>query len=58
MATGGMVEFRRSLAASFLFRFFLLSSYQLAADAATFQHSFPETYKSATKVLIEAVLKT
>ena len=47
---GGMVEFRRSLAASFLFRFFLLSSYQLAADAASFRPSIPDTYKSATQV--------
>ena len=47
---GGMVEFRRSLAASFLFRFFLLSSYKLAADSDTFQASFPDTYKSAVKV--------
>ena len=45
-----MVEFRRSLAASFLFRFFLLSSYKLAADSDTFQAAFPETYKSAVKV--------
>lgn len=44
------MEFRRSLAASFLFRFFLLSSYQLAADAATFKHSISDTYKSAVKV--------
>ena len=47
---GGMVEFRRSLAASFLFRFFLLSSYKLAADSETFKPAFPETYKSAVKV--------
>ncbi len=45
-----MVEFRRSLAASFLFRFFLLSSYKLAADAETFKPAFPDTYKSAVKV--------
>ena len=45
-----MVEFRRSLAASFLFRFFLLSSYQLAADAASFEPNIPDTYKSAVKV--------
>ena len=53
---GGMVEFRRSLAASFLFRFFLLSSYKLAADSDTFQASFPETYKSAVKVSVAAAL--
>lgn len=52
------MEFRRSLAASFLFRFFLLSSYQLAADAETFQHSFPETFKSATKVCNRAIHRT
>ena len=44
------MEFRRSLAASFLFRFFLLTSYKLAADADTFKANFPETYKSAVKV--------
>ena len=52
LCAGGMVEFRRSLAASFLFRFFLLSSYKLAADAETFKPAFPETYKSAVKVRI------
>ena len=50
MRVGGMVEFRRSLAASFLFRFFLLSSYKLAADSETFKPAFPDTYKSAVKV--------
>ena len=44
------MEFRRSLAASFLFRFFLLTSYKLAADADTFKAAFPDTYKSAVKV--------
>ena len=57
MCAGGMVEFRRSLAASFLFRFFLLSSYKLAADSETFKPAFPDTFKSAVKVR-SAILHT
>lgn len=45
--TGGMVEFRRSLAASFLFRFFIHVATQLEADLPGFQPMFPDTYKSA-----------
>ncbi|KAL3157593.1 hypothetical protein ABBQ32_012044 [Trebouxia sp. C0010 RCD-2024] len=46
-APGGMVEFRRSLAASFLFRFFVHVATQLEADVQGFQPLFPDTYKSA-----------
>lgn len=42
-----MVEFRRSLAASFLFRFFVHVATQLEADVQGFQALFPDTYKSA-----------
>ena len=42
-----MVEFRRSLAASFLFRFFVHVATQLQADVQGFQPLFPDTYKSA-----------
>ena len=45
--TGGMVEFRRSLASSFLFRFFVHVATQLEADVQGFQPLFPATYKSA-----------
>ena len=45
--TGGMVEFRRSLAASFLFRFFIHVASQLEADLPGFKPMFPGTYKSA-----------
>lgn len=47
LAAGGMVEFRRSLAASFLFRFFVHVATQLEADVQGFQPLFPDTYKSA-----------
>jgi hypothetical protein len=47
MITGGMVEFRRSLASSFLFRFFVHVASQLEADQPGFQAIFPHTYKSA-----------
>lgn len=50
-----MVEFRRSLAASFLFRFFLLASYKLAEDSDTFKPDFPETYRSATQVFLQLI---
>lgn len=42
-----MVEFRRSLAASFLFRFFVHVAAQLEADVQGFQPLFPDNYKSA-----------
>lgn len=45
--TGGMVEFRRSLAASFLFRFFIHVASQLEADLPGFKPMFPDSYKSA-----------
>ena len=47
MITGGMVEFRRSLALSFLFRFFVHVASQLEADQPGFQAIFPPTFKSA-----------
>ncbi|DBA72485.1 TPA: hypothetical protein ACH3X2_010250 [Trebouxia sp. C0005] len=46
-APGGMVEFRRSLASSFLFRFFVHVASQLEADQPGFQAIFPPTFKSA-----------
>ena len=42
-----MVEFRRSLASSFLFRFFVHVASQLERDLPGFQPLFPDTYKSA-----------
>ena len=42
-----MVEFRRSLALSFLFRFFVHVASQLEADQPGFQAIFPPTFKSA-----------
>ena len=42
-----MVEFRRSLASSFLFRFFVHVATQLEADVQGFQPLFPDSYKSA-----------
>ncbi len=47
MITGGMVEFRRSLASSFLFRVFVHVASQLEADQPGFQAIFPPTFKSA-----------
>ena len=44
---GGMVEFRRSLAASFLFRFFVHVATKLEADVPEYQSIFPDSYKSA-----------
>jgi CO/xanthine dehydrogenase FAD-binding subunit len=49
-APGGMVEYRRSLAASFLFKGVLYAATQLEADApaaAAAPLPFPDTYKSA-----------
>lgn len=48
-APGGMVEFRRSLAASFLFKGLLWAAQQLEADAPGFASPFPENYRSAVK---------
>ncbi|CAM6083475.1 unnamed protein product [Calypogeia fissa] len=45
-APGGMVEFRKSLVTSFLFKFFLHVTYKLEQDAK-FKHGLPETYRSA-----------
>ena len=49
--TGGMVEFRRSLSASFLFKFLLHAAQRLAADApeGSFADPFPPTYASAVR---------
>lgn len=41
------MEFRRSLALSFLFRFFVHVASQLEADQPGFQAIFPPTFKSA-----------
>lgn len=46
---GGMVEFRRSLAASFLFRFFVEVSYALERDAPGFKAVLPPEYESAVR---------
>ena len=42
-----MVEFRRSLAASFLFRFFVHVAAKLEADVPGYQSAFPDSFKSA-----------
>ena len=43
---GGMVEFRRSLAASFLFKGLLFVAQQLEAEVPAYQSPFPENYRS------------
>ena len=49
-APGGMVEFRRSLAASFLFKGLLFAAQQLEADAPTaYQVAFPPSVHSAVQ---------
>jgi xanthine dehydrogenase/oxidase len=48
-APGGMVEFRRSLAASFLFKGLLWSSQQLETDAPAYESPFPDSYRSAVQ---------
>ena len=45
-ATGGMVEFRRSLAASFLFKGLLFAAQQLEADVPAYASPFPDSYRS------------
>ncbi|KAJ7517365.1 hypothetical protein O6H91_21G020900 [Diphasiastrum complanatum] len=45
-APGGMVEFRRSLMLSFLFKFFVHTTYKLESEA-NLVHDLPETYRSA-----------
>jgi len=47
-APGGMVEFRRSLTASFLFKFFIFVASKLQEQAG-FEQPFPEVYKSASE---------
>lgn len=46
MPAGGMVEFRRSLAASFLFKGLLWASQQLEGDAPAYASPFPDSYRS------------
>ncbi|PSC76668.1 Xanthine dehydrogenase [Micractinium conductrix] len=48
-APGGMVEFRRSLAASFLFKGLLFVAHQLEAEAPGYESPFPASYRSAVK---------
>eukprot|EP01018_Ginkgo_biloba_P032807 Gb_23462 [translate_table: standard] len=45
-APGGMVEFRQSLTRSFLFKFFLWTSYNMQ-QKTHFLQAFPDSYKSA-----------
>lgn len=47
-APGGMPQFRRSLTASFLFKFFLHAAYALPSPSAF--GSLPESYRSAVEV--------
>lgn len=46
-APGGMVEFRRSLAASFLFKGLVFAAQQLEAEVPSFHLPFPDAYRSA-----------
>ncbi|CAD7700908.1 unnamed protein product [Ostreobium quekettii] len=48
-APGGMAEFRNSLAASFLFKFFMRVSYDLEADSPAFKHTFGQDCQSAVE---------
>ena len=41
-----MVEFRRSLAASFLFKGLLFVAHQLEAEAPGYESPFPASYRS------------
>eukprot|EP00850_Spirogloea_muscicola_P006424 SM000030S11433 [mRNA] locus=s30:612063:618646:- [translate_table: standard] len=50
-APGGMPEFRRSLAASFLFKAFVAASYDLEADAGWSSHGLPSSWRSAVAPL-------
>lgn len=43
---GGMVEFRRSLAASFLFKGLVFAAQQLEAEVPSFHLPFPDAYRS------------
>ena len=47
-APGGMVEYRRSLASSFLFKAFLAAAQALAAAVEGYEPDFPPEYASAT----------
>ncbi len=46
LPAGGMVEFRRSLAASFLFKGLLWASQQLERDTPAYESPFPDSYRS------------
>ena len=46
-APGGKVEYRRALAASFVFKFFVGASLALESDAPSFSPDFPLEYRSA-----------
>ena len=51
---GGMVEFRRSLAASFLFKGLLFVAQQLEAEVPAYQSPFPENYRSGGGEVMES----
>ncbi|EFN53303.1 hypothetical protein CHLNCDRAFT_136969 [Chlorella variabilis] len=56
-APGGMVEFRRSLAASFLFKGLLFVAQQLEAEVPAFTSPFPENYRSGKRRPCPAAVK-
>jgi hypothetical protein len=49
-----MVEFRRSLAASFLFKGLLYVAQQLEADVPAYTSPFPDSYKSGGGLAVAA----
>ena len=49
-----MVEFRRSLAASFLFKGLLFVAQQLEAEVPAYQSPFPENYRSGGGEVMES----
>ncbi len=49
VCAGGMVEFRRSLAASFLFKSLLYVAQQMEADVPAYSSPFPDNYKSGKR---------
>jgi hypothetical protein len=49
LAAGGMVEFRRSLAASFLFKALLFVAQQLEAEVPAYTSPFPDNYRSGER---------
>lgn len=48
-APGGMVEFRRSLAASFLFKGLVWAAQQLEGETPEFASPFPDSYRSGAR---------